>query len=256
MNVLLDPLQRKSLVEETHVPFRGRDFRGTGESEHSNISATRVQMQGLLTVGTVVYPSENRKKHFDGALRDELDSSLYIDVPGFFDTFFGDVANLTSVADVIFRKCQGGKDPLYIEEGGWRDWPKDAKEDQVLKWLKELVDRFLEFAKGSEPIPNLIPGQGSPAYLDTGHLPICLLDFRCREQFHCAFPSLAIVPPRLDVRHYLHCGAEFLRRYIVSQIKKSLCHVSEPRHWIRMGVLFHLTRWAFWQEWLTGVRGV
>jgi hypothetical protein len=83
MNVLLDPLQRKSLVEETHVPFRGRDFRRTGESEHWNISATRVQMQGLLTVGTVVYPSENRKKHFDGALRDELDSSLYIDVPGF-----------------------------------------------------------------------------------------------------------------------------------------------------------------------------
>ena len=108
-----------------------------------------------FNTGSFVNTSENRKKHFDGALRDELDSSLYIDVPGFFDAFFGDVANLTSVADAIFRKCQGGKDPLYTEEGGWRDWPKDAKEDQVLKWLKELVDKLLEFAKGSEPVPNI-----------------------------------------------------------------------------------------------------
>jgi Fungal protein kinase len=98
--------------------------------------------------------SENRK-HFDGALRDELDSSLYIDVPDFFDAFFGEVTNLSSVADTVFRTCQGGKDPLYTEEGGWRDWPKDAKEDQVLKWLKELVDKLLHFAKGSEPVPNI-----------------------------------------------------------------------------------------------------
>jgi hypothetical protein len=107
-----------------------------------------------FNTGSFVNTSENRK-HFDGALRDELNSSLYIDVPGFFDAFFGDVANLTSVADAVFRKCQGGKDPLYTEESGWRDWPKDAKEEQVLKWLKELVDKLLEFAKGSEPVPNI-----------------------------------------------------------------------------------------------------
>ena len=52
-------------------------------------------------------------------------------------------------------RCQGGKDPLYTEEGGWRDWHKDAKEEQVLKWLKELVDKLLESAKGSEPVPNI-----------------------------------------------------------------------------------------------------
>jgi hypothetical protein len=107
-----------------------------------------------FNTGSFVNTSENRK-HFDDALKEELDSSLYIDVPGFFDAFFSDVANLTSVTDAVFRKCQEGKDPLYSEEeGGWRDWPEDAKEEQVLKWLKELVDKFLEVAKESEPIPN------------------------------------------------------------------------------------------------------
>jgi hypothetical protein len=32
---------------------------------------------------------------------------------------------------------------------------KDAKEEQVLEWLKELVDKLLEFAKGSKPVPNI-----------------------------------------------------------------------------------------------------
>lgn len=101
------------------------------------------------------FNTSGNRKLFDSALKDELNSSLYIDVPGFFDAFFGDVANLTSVADAVFRKCQAGKDPLYTEEGGWRDWPKEAKEDQVLKWLKELVNMFLEVAKESEPVPNV-----------------------------------------------------------------------------------------------------
>jgi hypothetical protein len=43
-----------------------------------------------FNTGSFVNTSENRK-HFDGALRDELDSSLYIDVPDFFDAFFGEV---------------------------------------------------------------------------------------------------------------------------------------------------------------------
>jgi hypothetical protein len=107
-----------------------------------------------FNTGSFVNTSENRK-HFDGALRDELDSSLFIDVPGFFDAFFEDAPNLTPVAEAVFRKCQGGKDPLYNEEGGWRDWPKDAKEEQVLKWLREPVDRLLGFAKGSEPTPTV-----------------------------------------------------------------------------------------------------
>jgi hypothetical protein len=50
-----------------------------------------------FNTGSFVNTSENRK-HFDDALKEELDSSLYIDVPGFFDAFFGEVPNLTSVS--------------------------------------------------------------------------------------------------------------------------------------------------------------
>ena len=75
-----------------------------------------------------VNTSENR----NDALKDELDSSLYIDVPGFFDTLFGDLANLKSVAEAVFEKCQRGEDPLYKKEeaGGWRDWPKTHRRNR------------------------------------------------------------------------------------------------------------------------------
>jgi hypothetical protein len=43
-----------------------------------------------FNTGSFVNTSENRK-HFDGALRDELDSSLYINLPNFFNAFFGEV---------------------------------------------------------------------------------------------------------------------------------------------------------------------
>jgi hypothetical protein len=108
-----------------------------------------------FNTGSFVNTSENRK-HFNDALKDKLGSSLYIDVPSFFEVFFREVTDLTSMTDAVFNKYQGGKDPLYNEEkGGWRDWPKNAKKEQVLKWLKELIDKFMKFAKGSESVPNI-----------------------------------------------------------------------------------------------------
>ncbi|KAI9767834.1 MAG: hypothetical protein M1839_004335 [Geoglossum umbratile] len=107
-----------------------------------------------FNTGSLANTSEYRK-HFDGALKDELDSSLYIDIPNFFDTFFGELMNLESVARAVFKKCQEDENPLYKEGegGGWRDWPEDAQEEKVLKWFKERIDMFLEFAKecGSTP---------------------------------------------------------------------------------------------------------
>jgi hypothetical protein len=82
----------------------------------------------FLNTGSFVNKSDKRK-YFDDALKDEPGSSLYIDIPDFFDTFFGEVANLTTITDAVFRKCQRRKDPLYNKEDGWRDWPKNAKEE-------------------------------------------------------------------------------------------------------------------------------
>ncbi|KAI9772489.1 MAG: hypothetical protein M1840_000694 [Geoglossum simile] len=73
------------------------------------------------------------RKYFDDALKDKLDLLLYIDILGLFDAFFG----------------EEDENPLYKErEGGsLRDWPEDASEKEVLKWFKEWVNMFLEFAK-------------------------------------------------------------------------------------------------------------
>ncbi|KAI9769851.1 MAG: hypothetical protein M1840_003845 [Geoglossum simile] len=109
-----------------------------------------------FNTGSLANTSEYRK-HFDSALKDELDSSLRIDIPNFFDTFFGELTNLESVAGAVFKKCQEDENPLYKEGegGGWRDWPEDAQEEKVLKWFKEWVDMFLEFAKESGSIPEV-----------------------------------------------------------------------------------------------------
>src|SRR5213083_2265232 len=48
-----------------------------------------------FNTGSLANTSEYRK-HFDGALKDELDSSLHIDIPNLFDTFFGELTNLES----------------------------------------------------------------------------------------------------------------------------------------------------------------
>ncbi|KAI9765136.1 MAG: hypothetical protein M1839_005614, partial [Geoglossum umbratile] len=102
----------------------------------------------IFNTSTSFNTSEHRK-YFDNALKDELDSSLYIDILGFFDAFFGEVTNLESVTEAVFRKCQEGENPLYKEGkgGGWHDWPKDALENEVLDWFKKLIDMFLEFTR-------------------------------------------------------------------------------------------------------------
>ncbi|KAI9772444.1 MAG: hypothetical protein M1840_000647 [Geoglossum simile] len=98
------------------------------------------------------------RKDFDDTLKNELKSSLHIDIPGFFDVFFGVVTNLESVAEAVFRKCREGDNPLYKEGngGGWHDWPEDAHEEKVLKWFKERIGMFLEFAEGNESVTNIL----------------------------------------------------------------------------------------------------
>jgi hypothetical protein len=83
----------------------------------------------------IVNSSESRA-YFDKQLKMELDTSLYIGVPGFVEAFFGRVLNLESIAKTVFEECQEGDDPLFNKEaGGWQGWPSDAKEAKVLEWM-------------------------------------------------------------------------------------------------------------------------
>lgn len=105
----------------------------------------------------------------DDVLKDELGSSLYIGVPGFYDAFFGDVEELDSISQAVFAKCQEGGDPLFREGRGWRDWPNEAKEPGVLTWFEEQIDQFLGFATDHSNVPRRLlvqpnhPLEGSTA---------------------------------------------------------------------------------------------
>lgn len=109
------------------------------------------QTPWLHTTSSFVNSSEHRK-YVDDVLKQELGSSLLIDVPGFYEAFFGEIVGLEPVAKAVFEKSQEGDNPLYDEESGWRGWPKDAKENEVLKWFAERIDMFLDFAKEHNPL--------------------------------------------------------------------------------------------------------
>ncbi|KAH6708979.1 hypothetical protein BKA61DRAFT_579975 [Leptodontidium sp. MPI-SDFR-AT-0119] len=70
-----------------------------------------------------------------------------IDIPGFYAAFFGDVADLETVAKAVFNKCREGSNPLYCKESGWNGWPKDAKLEDVLSWIAQMSDQFANFAE-------------------------------------------------------------------------------------------------------------
>jgi len=89
----------------------------------------------------------------DDVLKEEL-GPLHVGVPGFYEAFFGEVEGLEAAGTAVFRECKEGDNPLYSDEGGWRDWPQSAKEKEGLRWLAERIELFLDFAKGHGPAPE------------------------------------------------------------------------------------------------------
>ncbi|KAF2475021.1 uncharacterized protein BDR25DRAFT_301533 [Lindgomyces ingoldianus] len=135
--------------------------------------------------------STEHRKYVDGVLKEEL-GQLYVEVPGFFDAYFGSVLGLKSVAQAVFDKCKEGDNPLYQEEGGWQGWPEGARERDVLSWFAPLTGQLLDFAAESQPVsrprrrplaqPHQ-PVQGSTAdrKLDVGFVddPSACVDSKC-----------------------------------------------------------------------------
>lgn len=105
------------------------------------------QTPNTRTTSVIVNSSEQRKL-FDDVLKAELDDSLFIGVPNFFETFFGEVENLEQTAATIFQKCSEGNKPLYMADRGWREWPENSTQNNVLGWFTELVDQLKRLAEG------------------------------------------------------------------------------------------------------------
>ncbi|PQK08000.1 hypothetical protein BB8028_0001g00810 [Beauveria bassiana] len=94
--------------------------------------------------------SSERRRDVDRILKVEL-GPLYVGLPNFYEAFFGGVPNLKTQAEVVFRKCQEGDNPLFSNEG-WTGWPSGAKEGDVLVWFNNLIPKLEAAAPGH--IPN------------------------------------------------------------------------------------------------------
>ncbi|RVD81417.1 uncharacterized protein DFL_009282 [Arthrobotrys flagrans] len=97
--------------------------------------------------------SAEHQKDMDDGLKKELDP-MYIGVPDFHETYFGDVAGLETASKAVFEKCVEGSNPLFHEGEGWSGWPKNANQDGVLKWFADVSEKLVEFAEGHKSIPT------------------------------------------------------------------------------------------------------
>ncbi|EGD97755.1 FunK1 protein kinase [Trichophyton tonsurans CBS 112818] len=93
--------------------------------------------------GSVANSSELRTS-MDTVLREELD--MYVDIPKFYDTFFGYILDLHTT-QAVFESCKEGEEPLFRDGTGWSGWPDGAKEAPVLAWLSGTIDKIIQFFK-------------------------------------------------------------------------------------------------------------
>ncbi len=110
------------------------------------------QTPHLQNTSSLVNSSEHMK-YMDQALKEEL-GYMQVEIPGFYEAFFGVIEGLETASATIFNKCKEGNNPLYREEVGWRDWPESAKEKEVLEWLTKRVELILDFAQEQVSAPK------------------------------------------------------------------------------------------------------
>ncbi|KAI1109557.1 hypothetical protein F5Y14DRAFT_444609 [Nemania sp. NC0429] len=106
-----------------------------------------LQTPWRLTTSSVVNSSEKRDQ-MDKLLSDEL-GVMYVDVPDFYEAFWGGIPQLETASEAIFQKCTQGTQPLFRQ--GWTGWPDDAKQDGVLSWLANVIENFLQWAPTYRP---------------------------------------------------------------------------------------------------------
>ena len=68
-------------------------------------------------------------------------------IPSVYKVFFRGVEGLKEVSAAVFKKCKEGDNLLYANKGGWRNQPKSAEQDDILKWFNNLIKLSLNFVK-------------------------------------------------------------------------------------------------------------
>ncbi|KAM5434484.1 hypothetical protein McanMca71_006261 [Microsporum canis] len=105
------------------------------------------QTPSSRNTGTSTNSNEYRVD-MDILLKEEL-GDMYVDMPEFYNTLFGDAEHLH--AQAIFERCKEGDDPIYREDTGWTGWPEGAPEEQVLAWMSRVISKLIELYEEQEP---------------------------------------------------------------------------------------------------------
>ncbi|RSL54458.1 hypothetical protein CEP51_014708 [Fusarium floridanum] len=95
--------------------------------------------------------SSEHRKYVDDVLKEEL-GPMYVGLRNFHDTYFRRVTDLETASQAFFKQCLEGSDRLF--EGGWKGWPKDANQDDVLSWFADFSEKLAAFADGHKSIPT------------------------------------------------------------------------------------------------------
>lgn len=88
-------------------------------------------------------------------LKAKLGLCAHVEIPRFYEAFFGEIEGLKTAAAAIFMNCQTGNNLLYNQELGWHNWPQGTQKKYVLKWLIELVEFFVDVAKKVTSVSNI-----------------------------------------------------------------------------------------------------
>ncbi|EEH33159.1 hypothetical protein PAAG_04212 [Paracoccidioides lutzii Pb01] len=192
------------------------------------------QTPWLRNTSSVVNSTEYRK-HVDIVLKEEL-GEIHVDIPRFFDAYFGDIPHLTAVSQAVLEECEKGDSPLYHEDEGWKGWPELAAERDVLKWLANIIAELVRLAEAQEPSWKIDrrplaqpsqPLQGSVAErkLDVGFVD----DLTATEDSRCLWSQI-LVPGGLknDPKYDRKSGAWFdLGRYA-----REVLAAQDTRHFV------------------------
>lgn len=107
-------------------------------------------------------------------LKDDL-GPLYVDIPQFHETFFGNIPELEKASKVIFNKFCEGSRPLFRD--GWTGWSEGAQQSAVIGFLENTFEQLALWAKDHRPLParwliaepnKSLKGSTAPRKLDVG----------------------------------------------------------------------------------------
>ncbi|KAF4502795.1 hypothetical protein FAGAP_951 [Fusarium agapanthi] len=137
------PLLKSALDSEPDARIWDRAYDVVVESTPPprSVASSLQQTPWLRNTSSFANSSEHRK-YVDDVLKEEL-GPMYVGLHRFHDAYFGGVAGLDAASHVFFDQCVEGSDPLFAD--GWKGWPEDANQDDVLSWFADFSDKLMKF---------------------------------------------------------------------------------------------------------------